>query len=313
MDSLIFSINAVLPLVTLAALGYILRRIKVISPEWASGANRLCYRTFLPVMLFMNIYGAEHLSAINWGLTIFATAGILFAFSTGFAVLYIFSVQNRHRSVIWQTTFRSNFAILGMPLAISLFGREGGQSAAVLSLFTIPTFTVLSVVVLSGKLNIGGIVVSIIKNPLIIGVLLGFIVLAVQINLSKIPFLFSVLNSLSQVASPLMLIALGAQFNFKATRGLLKPLAIGVGMRLLFVPAAVLCVAFIFFPRFHGADFAALISLFAAPVAVAATVMAVEMGGDGELAGQMLFWTTVLSAVTIFMFVFIFKALGALG
>jgi hypothetical protein len=279
-------------------------------------------------MLFMNIYGAESLADIKWGLTIFSSAGIAFGFAAGFAALLIFSIKRQQRGVIWQTSFRSNFAILGMPLAISLFGREGGQSAAVLSIFTIPMFTVLSVIVLrigvemDNKSVIKNVLSGIVKNPLVIGVSLGFLSLAVRLfnermkiafRLTDISFLFSAASSMSQVASPLMLIALGAQFNFTATRGLLKPLAVGVGLRLVFVPAAVLGAAFIFFPQFYGADFAALISLFASPVAVAATVMAVEMGGDKELAGQMLFWTTVLSAFTIFMFVFIFRLLGALG
>ena len=118
---------------------------------------------------------------------------------------------------------------------------------------------------------------------------------------------------MSQVASPLALIALGAQFNFTATKGLIKPLTIGVAIRNAIIPATVLSTAYIFFPVFYGAGFAALIALFASPVAVAATVMAVEMGGDSELAGQMLFWTTIISALSIFLFVFIFSSLGALS
>lgn len=84
-------------------------------------------------------------------------------------------------------------------------------------------------------------------------------------------------------------------------------------MRVLVVPGIALTAAYIFFPSFHGAPFAALIALFASPVAVSSAVMASEMGGDGELAGQLVVWTTILSAVTIFAFVSVFRALGALS
>ena len=40
--------------------------------------------------------------------------------------------------------------------------------------------------------------------------------------------------------------------------------------------------------------------------------MAKEMEGDAELAGQLVVWTTVLSAFTLFAAILIFKSIGAL-
>jgi predicted permease len=134
----------------------------------------------------------------------------------------------------------------------------------------------------------------------------------ISFRLTDITFFFSAAESVGTVASPLALIALGAQFNFKSAAGMFKPLFIGVALRNVLIPVTVLGCAFLFFPAFYGAGFAALISMFASPVAVSATVMASEMGGDAEYAGQLLFWSTVLSAVTIFLFVFAFRSLGAL-
>ena len=324
MDSFIFSVNAVLPLVTLVVLGYILRRIGLISPAWAAAANKLCFRTFLPVLLFINVYSTDSLADVYWGLSIFAMGGILFGFALGYLAQALFVTDRRQKGVVWQGVFRTNFAILGIPLAISLFGEDGGRSTAVLSLFAIPMFNIFSVVSLRGckddaKLaGAKGLLLSIAKNPLIIGVFLGFVALFIRwlnpeaLSLSNIPFLFSAVSTMSQAATPLMLISLGAQFSFKSARGLMKPLVITVFLRIILIPTIILTTAFIFFPQFRGPDFASLISIFATPVAIAATVMAVEMGGDEELAGQIMFWTTVISAVTIFLYVLVFRELGAL-
>ena len=66
----------------------------------------------------------------------------------------------------------------------------------------------------------------------------------------------------------------------------------------------------IFESTFSGAQFAAITALFAAPVAVSSVPMAQEMGADAELAGQLVVWTTVFSAFSVFAASFILKTLG---
>lgn len=324
-ESLIFSFNAVLPLVLLTLLGYALRRLNVISEAWAAAANTLCYKLFLPTLLFINIYNTESLSDVALGPAAFACAGILLACGLGW--LFVKALPNRgHKGVVMQCAFRSNFSILGLPLAISLYGTAGGQTAAMLSLFSIPLYNVLAIIILRYYGPVEGtenksILKEIAKNPLILAILAGllalvarlcFVEFGVSFRLKNITFLYSALSSVSQVTTPLALIALGAQFSFRSVRGLIKPLAIGTALRLIVVPALLLTVAYAAFPGFYGADFAALIALFASPMAVSSTVMTAELGGDIELAGQLLFWTTAFSAITVFLFVLVFKSLGAL-
>ena len=324
MDSFFFTFNAILPLITLVLLGYILRRIGLITAAWAAAANKLSFRTFLPVLFFINIYSTDSLADIDLTLTVYTVSGIILAFGLGFLAQAIFVRDPRQKGVVWQGIYRSNFAILGMPLAISLFGPEGGQTAALLSLFVVPLFNILAVISLYGCENHGkssslkGQLKTMVNNPLVIGAFVGFVALLLRqlnpaIALSRLPFILSAATSMSQAATPLMLVSLGAGFTFTSARGLIKPLMICLLMRNIIVPILILTPAFLFFPAFHGAPFAALIAIFASPVAIVATVMAIEMGGDKDLSGQILFWTTASAALTIFLFVFIFKTLGALS
>ena len=61
------------------------------------------------------------------------------------------------------------------------------------------------------------------------------------------------------------------------------------------------------------ADYPALIALFATPVAVSSAVMASQMGGDGQLATQLVVWTSVASVVTMFAIICIVIWAGLLG
>ena len=75
-----------------------------------------------------------------------------------------------------------------------------------------------------------------------------------------------------------------------------------IGVLPKILPVLGVGVAYLFFgDRFGGAHFAAFVALFATPVAVSSLPMAQEMGNDAELAGQYVVWTTLVSALSIFL------------
>ena len=57
-------------------------------------------------------------------------------------------------------------------------------------------------------------------------------------------------------------------------------------------------------------EYPALISLFASPIAVSSAVMVGEIGGDEQLAGQLVVWTSVFSMFTMFGIIFTMKTFG---
>ena len=55
MDSFIFAINAVSPIIIMVVIGYILKRIGFLNLEISKVLNKLVFRLFLPVLLFINV------------------------------------------------------------------------------------------------------------------------------------------------------------------------------------------------------------------------------------------------------------------
>lgn len=326
MDSLIFALEAVLPIIIVVAIGYLIKRIGLLSTDMAKVINRLVFRVFLPVMLFLNVYKIDSLADIELDYIIYAAVATVLVFALCIPAVIVVTKKGERRGALLQACFRSNYALIGIPLAESLFGQAGVSVATVLSAVSIPIFNILAVVSLSifgrgeQKPSVKKILLGIVKNPLIQSIFLGLVVLGVRMiflqngisfRLTEIKPMFTVLDYLSRLATPLALLMLGVQFEFSAVKEMKKEIVFGTLMRTVTVPALGLGIAFLFFRHsFDGAKFAALVALFATPVAVSSVPMAQEMGADHALAGQLVVWTTLVSAFTVFLTSFLLKAAG---
>ena len=62
MDSLIFSLEATLPVFLVMILGYALKNTGLMKEEFVSALNKLNYNVTLPVLLFTDISGADFYS-----------------------------------------------------------------------------------------------------------------------------------------------------------------------------------------------------------------------------------------------------------
>lgn len=319
MDSFIFAINAVLPIVITVGLGYILKKIRFMSADFAKQANKLCFRVFLPVMLFLNVYKIDNIGSIEPGYIIYTVVAVLVLFIAAFPIVTLVTKKRECRGVLCQAAFRSNYALIGIPLAESLFGEAGVAAASVLSAVVIVMFNILAVICLSvyrkGKPSIKKILLDILKNPLIISIALGIVVLLIRpytdFRISGITPIYKVLANISSLATPMALLVLGAQFEFSTIKALRREIIWGIAMRCLMVPILGLGTAYLLFKgEFTGAEFAALTAVFTTPLAVSSVAMAQEMDGDVKLAGQLVIWTTLISALTTFVASFLLKSAG---
>lgn len=335
-ESFIFSINAVLPLVLLSAIGYFLRRANFLTEEFIKVGNNFLFRVCLSSLMFVNIYSIKEFSLTYLKIMAFTVASILTMVLVSFVFCAFFVKDPKQKGVIAQNFFRSNFAIIGIPLAQTLFGEKGGAVGAVILSCTIPLFNIFAVIALTifikddsdvqpndaaahknHKISVKSILYKIITNPLIDGVLAGAVVLAVRpyangwsLKDGDFRFLYKTIENLSKIASPLALVILGGQFKFSAVKRLFSKIFFSVLMRLVIVPVVGLSIAHLLFPEFSGPEFAGLLALFGTPAAVSGVIMAYQMNNDGELAGQILVWTTLFSGFTLFLFITFFRATG---
>lgn len=326
MDSLIFAFNSVSPIILTVAVGYFLKKIGFMYADFSKTANKLVFRVFLPAMLFLNVYGIENMSLVNFGYVIYAFVSLLVIFGLAIPTVCLLTNKKSCRGALLQGVFRSNYALIGIPLASTLFPGEGAAVATLLSAIMVPAFNMLAVIGLSifnndgEKPNFKKVLLGIAKNPLILSIFAGlaalgiralFVKAGISFRISEVPAIYNTLKYLSNIATPLSLLVLGAQFEFSAIPHLKREIISGIILRSVIVPLLGIGVAYLAFGRiFSGAQFAALVAVFCTPVAVSSVPMAQEMGADVELAGQLVVFTTVTSALTVFVASFLLRAAG---
>ena len=149
--------------------------------------------------------------------------------------------------------------------------------------------------------NMKSLLISVLKNPMVIATLIGF---AVKLSGLQLPsVVLKTVTEIGGAANPIGLIVLGATFELPAISQNIKKLSVLTFMRMLFWPVLMMSLAV--FMGYRGIQLATVMVLFGAPTAVSSFATAVQMKGDGALASQAVMMTTAVSAVTIFTWVFL--------
>jgi predicted permease len=337
-NDLAFTANAILPIILLILIGYLIKKIGFVSDSFIGGANKFMFRFALPVLLFLGVYNVGDLAEVNWFIPLFAVAGLIIIFVGALISASIFTKSNKQKGVIIQAAVRCNFAIVGLPLINLLTGgsAEAMAVAAIMVLFAVTTSNILSIIALTlfpkedqfdemgnivkQRINWGYTLLTIIKNPLIIGILSGLVIVLVRPLFGGwtiregVPFVFTTATWIGQMATPMALICLGAAFKFNAVKRLMGQIIHGAIWRLLIVPGVMLTLVIVLREHlnFTSDAFPAFIALFGAPIAVTSAVMAGQFNNDEELAAQLVVWTSIGSIITMFVIVMVFRGLGLL-
>lgn len=326
MENFLYALRAIAPILLIIALGAVVRRLGSWDIAFYKRLNSLCFHLFLPISLFCNVYSVPDLSEMNFRLIGVLVVGILASLGLGCIAARLLISRWDQKGVVIQASFRANHAILGLPLAESLGGAAAMGFASLTTAIAVPVFNVLAVLVLSyfaeaERPSFGALAKRVVKNPLIVATVLGMVCVLVR-NLLHIPVplmqqvppVYTAVQNLAKIASPVMLFVLGACLDFKAVGSLLPQVTLGVVLRLIVAPVLILGTMLLLREplQLTVVEMPAMVAVCASPVAVSSAVMTQEIGGDDQLASQIVVWSSVLSMVSIFLIVYALRTLGAL-
>ena len=310
MENFILSFNVVTPLFIIMSLGYYLKYIKLLDKQTLNVMNSVCFKFFLPILLFFNIYQSDVKSSFNINLITFSVSSIVILFIVLCFLIPKIEKDNKKRGVMIQGIFRSNFVIFGMPIATSIYGEGNIGTTALLIAVIVPLFNLLSVISLElfrdGEINLKKILKGIITNPLIIASAIGILFVTLNITLPK--FIEKSVSDIAKIATPLSLILLGGSFSFSHIKEYLNHTIIIVFNKLIFVPLIFIPIAIKL--GFRGIELLTILLIFAAPVAVSTFQMSKQMDGDSTLAEQSIVFTCLFCIPTVFLWILTLKQLS---
>ena len=310
MQAFSIAFHAIVPLFLIIAMGFGVKRLGWIGPEDVRRFNKVCFYTFMPVMLFYNIYTSDFSQAVRLPYALFVVGAALGMVAVSFAVTLLAEKMPERRGVMIQAAFRSNFVLLGLPIAAELLPEGNLGVTALMVAIVVPIYNMMSVVVLEyfrgGKPRAGEVLLAVVKNPLILGSVAGLLVQALHITLPEV--LVSFAGKMNSAATPLILLLLGASFETREIARYKKELLVCVGLRLVVFPGAILTLAAALGLR--DIEFVTVLAMTAAPTAVNSFNMAQQLGGDSQLAGSAVVVSTAASFFTLFVWITLFKQLG---
>ena len=141
--------NAVMPLFLIMGLGYGVKCLGGIRVEDVPGLNKMAFRFFMPVMLFWNLYTSSIDQALQPKLLLFAVGATLVMYGLSLAIVLPTEKDHEKQGVKIQGMYRSNLAIIGLPLATVLVpGADMGPVAMLAAII------VLAIMILPSIINV---------------------------------------------------------------------------------------------------------------------------------------------------------------
>ena len=309
LDNLIFSLNSTVPLFLIMLLGYILYQTRFLNDGFVSVANKLVYNVTLPVMLFIDLATTDIRGSFDAGYVGFCAA------VTVVSILIIWGLSRwllRDKSIVGefvQGCYRSSAAILGGAFIQNIYGTSGMGGLMILG--SVPLYNIFAVLILtlespqehreSLRKKLWRSIGSILKNPTLIAIVLGLVAGLIRLPLPAVAT--KTMSSLGGVTTPMALLIIGAGFQGKAALAKIGPTALATAVKLLILPAVFLPLAIAL--GFTNEKLVALLVMLGSITTPSAYVMAKQLGHEGTLTASVCAATTVFSALTLTLWLFL--------
>ena len=315
LNNFLYSLNATLPVFAVMVLGWILKKINFLSEEFIRVANKLTFKVALPCMLFLDIAEMDPSQLLDGRFVTYGFTVSLISILGIWALAKFFMKDKTQVGAFVQGAYRSSAAVRGVALITNVYGNAG--YAPLMILASVPLYNVFAVMILvleaggGGKLDgkrLQKAALNVCKNPIILGILAGMPFVLFQWHIPAM--MDKTLSMLSNLATPLSLLAIGATFDWGDALKKAKPTIMAAATKLVILPALFLPMAVGL--GFRDAQLMAILIMLGSPSTPSGYIMAKQMGNDDVLANGIIVLTTLLAAVTITLWIFLLRSFGLL-
>ena len=293
-------IEALLPIFFLIILGYFFKRIKFPNEEFWVSADKFTYYVLFPALLIYKLSTASlvGINGFNFIFSAFLTMVVLTFVLLVFNLL-INKFSGATFTSIYQGSIRFNTYVF-LALVDAIFGDSGLVLAALLITFMIPLINIFCITIFSffaadNKITIKSFLLSVIKNPLIVGCIIGGLLNFFGINL--LTPVEKTLGILSSAALPLGLLSVGVGLHLSHIAQAKLELIVSLIVKLVIYPFAIYFIAKVF--GISGLALLILIVFASMPTAPSSYILARQLGGDMKLMSTIITTQTLLCVLSI--------------
>ena len=316
MENFIFSVNVTIPIFLVMLLGWGLKQGGMLNDNFVTAANKFNFQVTLPALLFRDISSVDIRAVFDLQYVLFCALASSACFWAVWGGAKLFLKDGSMRGAFVQASFRSSAAVIGLAFIQNIYGQSAMGPLMIVG--AVPLYNIYSVVVLTfegeqsrnadkkEKIREAGI--NILKNPIVISIFLGLLASFWGI---QFPVLVDkTINNISQMATPLALITLGAGFEGQKALAKMKPTLAASAIKLVVQPLAFLPLAMAL--GFDGEKLIGILIMLASPTTPSCYIMAKNMGNDGTLTASIVVATTLLASFTLTGWIFLLKTMGCI-
>jgi hypothetical protein len=307
-----------LPVFLVIALGAILRRVGMITPEARGFLSRFPYLICLPILIFTAVAGKDFGRLLNW--QIIGTIWLATWIAGGLLWLVSYKMTPSLRGPLILSGFFSNSAYLGFPLSQSAFGETGLFYAGIANAFSMPLFVVLGTICMHlGKKEKGAGLKALragLLNPIVLAAFAGiaFSLITHPTGLADAwmsqPWLAAptrivirAADMVGRMGLPLALLAIGTSLRLGHIREHIWVVLAGSGAKLFLSPALGLGCSLLLFKMLLGsmdptAQGVAVLIL-ACPLSVSSWIISQPTPADSDALSALLLVSTAGACITI--------------
>jgi len=297
---MLIAINALIPIICLILIGTLLKRIGFFDDALWPALEKLSYYVLTPILLIF-VLSTKNMDNMPWPEIALAVDIPILLAALFFWVSRTFlkNISAERFTSMFQGGVRFN-TYVGLAVAQGLYGAEGVIIGALGAGFMIILINLLCVMTFSVTLNKGNhigktVFLQILKNPLIIGCLIGW-----ALNISGLILPQSINNTmeiLGRASLPMALITIGAALQFKAflQNGYISIFVGFVQFAMKPVCAAYCCYLF----GLNGVTAATLILFLSTPTAPSSYILSRQLGGDHQIMASIITQQTVFAFISI--------------
>lgn len=309
MELFLYTANGIIPVFLVIFVGIALNKLKFFSETAKDEIIRLVFYVGTPCLIFSSVSQANLTEVFDAGFVIF-TMFLIVALVFVMILLCFWIKDPSKKGAVIQIAYRSNFAIIGMPIAMNLLDSEGVALTAVTLSFVIITYNISAVTLLSyygtSKKNFKSVFWGILKNPLIISTVAGLIFAVFKIPVFEIPK--KTIDIIGEIASSMGLIIIGATITVKGFVSNAPYIFYSVFLRNILSPALFILAGIL--AGYRGNNLMILAIIASSPAAINCFVMAKNMGVDGDISAYGVSLTSIMSMLSVFFSVYIIKLMG---
>lgn len=287
-------LDSMVPLFGIMFIGWILRKIKIISGSGVKTLSDYAYYVGFPILVFVSLYSVDFRVLLAHKLYLVNSASIFLIAGVAYAITRILKFDRKLRAAFITCALFGNTAYMGLPLNRLALGEDVMPLASVIAaVYIILTFT-FGLFVLRHYSGVKkGTRLWVLRVPLVWGVILGGLFSCAQLPL---PF-SSFFEMIASSASPVALISIGAFLYDAKLGGHFREVTILGSLKLVFLPVAVLLISQVF--GFEGLAFKSSLLQAAMPVAIATFILAHRFDVKSDFVAGAITVTTLASIVTL--------------